>query len=370
LRTTNPGPAAIAVDETDNLVYVANSADGSVSTLDGATGAEVTGKFQDFGDGSEPMGLAWDSALDIVYVAVYGKDRVIPLNGATGDQLPPIIVDPGPVALAYDAKTSRLFVVTQDSQKVDVVESGATTSTALSLPDLDGPAAIGVDSRKGLAYVANENNDTVTVFDTMSGTESGSPLVLHDDGPDGVAVDEQTQTVYVANYVSNNVSVIDEGARPVVTTSFAVGEQPSSVAVDLNAHTIWVANQSDASVSVVQQSVSPTIVSGDPTAGTVGSPYAFTFSATGVSSAPMSYSLSGSVPAGLTLTNGVLAGTPTAAGDFVITLTASNGVDPDATVTYTLHVDAAAVIPPTNPPTMPPITTPTTTGAHLPTVAG
>ena len=48
----------------------------------------------------------------------------------------------------------------------------------------------------------------------------------------------------------------------------------------------------------------------------------------------------GSLPAGVTFspTTGVLSGTPTAFGSFAITLTASNGIEPDATQNFTLNV--------------------------------
>ncbi len=48
----------------------------------------------------------------------------------------------------------------------------------------------------------------------------------------------------------------------------------------------------------------------------------------------------GSLPAGVTLsTGGVLSGTPTASGSFPITITAANGVTPNATQSFTLTVD-------------------------------
>ncbi|NMM92623.1 hypothetical protein B2J88_51835 [Rhodococcus sp. SRB_17] len=47
------------------------------------------------------------------------------------------------------------------------------------------------------------------------------------------------------------------------------------------------------------------------------------------------------LPTGMTFTNGVLSGTPTAAGTYTFVLQAANGVDPDLTLTVTVKVTDA-----------------------------
>lgn len=56
-------------------------------------------------------------------------------------------------------------------------------------------------------------------------------------------------------------------------------------------------------------------------------------------------SLTGELPAGVTFDpdTGHLSGTPTLAGEFMYTITATNGIEPDAAVTHTIEVTAAAV---------------------------
>ena len=80
---------------------------------------------------------------------------------------------------------------------------------------------------------------------------------------------------------------------------------------------------------------------GTPTAGTVGSPYSFAF--TGITGSPApTFALSPTpVAGGITISAaGVLSGTPTTAGSFPITVTASNGTAPNAVKTFTLVVNA------------------------------
>jgi hypothetical protein len=101
----------------------------------------------------------------------------------------------------------------------------------------------------------------------------------------------------------------------------------------------------DASTTVVL--ASPTITSGAPTAtAAVGAPYTSTITASGTPTASFRVS-AGSLPTGLTLdaTSGLISGTPTSAGSYTFTVTASNGVAPDTSAAYTVTVASAAAVP-------------------------
>lgn len=87
---------------------------------------------------------------------------------------------------------------------------------------------------------------------------------------------------------------------------------------------------------------SPEITSATPADAEVGEDYSHTITASGAPTPTYSVT-SGSLPDGLSLdgTTGVLSGNPTTAGTYVFDVTATNGVSPDATTTYTLVVAAA-----------------------------
>ena len=88
--------------------------------------------------------------------------------------------------------------------------------------------------------------------------------------------------------------------------------------------------------------ISPAITSGAPTAATAGTPYSFKVTASGTPS-PTFAITAGALPAGLQLngTTGTISGTPTTPGSSTFTITASNGVAPAASVTYTITTAAA-----------------------------
>ena len=69
--------------------------------------------------------------------------------------------------------------------------------------------------------------------------------------PNGVAVDPSTHTAYVANSDDNAVSVID-GSTRTVTATVPVGKNPHGVAVDPVTHTVYVANRDDNTLSVIE----------------------------------------------------------------------------------------------------------------------
>ena len=86
--------------------------------------------------------------------------------------------------------------------------------------------------------------------------------------------------------------------------------------------------------------VAPTITSADSTVFTVGTAGTFTVTATG--NPTPTFALTGTLPSGVTFNDmtGVLSGTPAAgsSGIYPVTITASNGVSPDATQNFTLTV--------------------------------
>jgi hypothetical protein len=115
--------------------------------------------------------------------------------------------------------------------------------------------------------------------------------------------------------------------------------------------------------------VPPTITSDATTTFVEGQADSFTPTATGTP-API-FSETGPLPAGVTFTGGSLTGTATVTGSFPITLTAGNGILPNATQSFTLTVNSAPAITSASSTTFTEGTlstfTPTATGTPAPT---
>ena len=114
----------------------------------------------------------------------------------------------------------------------------------------------------------------------------------------------------------------------------------------------------------------PAITSASSTTFTEGTLSTFTPTATGTP-AP-TFGETGPLPTGVTFTGGSLTGTPSVTGSFPITFTASNGVLPNATQSFTLTVASVPVITSDTSTTFtvgtPGTFTPTATGSPAPTI--
>jgi uncharacterized protein YegP (UPF0339 family) len=115
---------------------------------------------------------------------------------------------------------------------------------------------------------------------------------------------------------------------------------PGTHAVMFTATNQWGSTSTTVTVNVVE---APLFGSGDHTTFRLGAAGDFPIVTSGFPDASISVT-AGSLPAGVTLTAAGgsyrLSGTPTQSGTFRITLTASNGADPDATQAFTLMVQS------------------------------
>jgi len=182
---------------------------------------------------------------------------------------------------------------------------------------------------------ANSANFTVGSSGSFVVSSTGSPTAtLSESGalPSGITfVDNQDGTATLsgtpaANTVGSYPITItaSNGVAPNATQNFTVNVQPAPQA--------------------------PQITSASSTTFTIGTAGSFSVTSTGVPTSGLS--ATGSLPSGVTFVDNhdgtaTLAGTPAAgtAGSYPITLTASNGVAPDATQSFTLNVQLAPQAP-------------------------
>jgi YVTN family beta-propeller protein len=210
---------------------------------------------------------------------------------------------------------------------IPATAAGTVTST---IPVGLSPYGVAVTPDGSTAYVVNSVFGTVSVITVASGTVTSTiPVGLE---PVGVAFSPDGSRAYVTNYVSNTVSVIIV-ASGTVTSTIPVGQDPYGVAFTPDGSTAYVTNAGSNTVSVINVVSAPPVFTADtpPTKTTTRAAYSYTFTATG-NPAPTFYVSSGALPAGLSLdsSTGILSGTPTKAGKATFTVTATNGVSPDA----------------------------------------
>jgi len=221
---------------------------------------------------------------------------------------------------------------------------GATvaTATAAVLAGLGLPAGIDLVSYDPLAQAAGDP----TALQVQKAAASVANVIV-------VAVSAGIDSAVALSNLAGRV-VAATPAAPVDLTNAAVlgsvltvGSVPPPAArvaglAAVNTAVSTAAALADIATSqgIVQAGlVPPTITSVATTTVTTGSAMSFQFVATGTPTA--TFSTTSALPSGVTLsTNGLLAGTPTvgSGGTYVLSVTASNGVLPTATQTFTLVV--------------------------------
>ena len=230
-------PAAVAIDPTKNTIYAANTGDnsiqeGTVSVVDGSTC-----------DGSNPSGCA--------------------------TQAPPqVTVGADPVSVAIDPNNQSVYVTNLNDSTVSMIDATSCNARATSGCDArpptiavdGGPTVALVDAARHTVYVTTETTNSVAVIDDRScdarssvGCRHPVPTVAAGRFPDAAASDERFQTINVGDtngfQPPFTVSMIDASScnaadlrgcnEPPRTVSMVAS--PSSIAADQRTSTVYVA---------------------------------------------------------------------------------------------------------------------------------
>jgi YVTN family beta-propeller protein len=301
------GPAFAAQDLKTETLYISNYNDGTVSVLDMAqcNRHRVTGcarKWPVVTVGQNPLGLAVDQATDTIYVANSGDGTVSVIDGATcnagnasGCNRRPATVRTGAFAAAVvvDPITNIVFVANQDTHPgtVSVIDGNTCdgshpagcghqpfTTTNVG----GGPSGIDINPVTDTIYVANSAEDSNSVplpdGDTLSVIDGATCTVTNKSGcnpvgtirvgtdPASVTVDPRTNSLYVANTYDNTnattgtVSVVSgakcdaaniSGCASQIPPQVPVGTDPISTAFDQATDAVYVTNWKDDDVSVI-----------------------------------------------------------------------------------------------------------------------
>jgi DNA-binding beta-propeller fold protein YncE len=282
------GAGAVAIDPTTDTLYATSQDENNVSVLNGATcdATNISGctRFAPTTTvGNGPQGIAANPATNTVYVGNQNLDTVSVIdaaacnatNGGGCDRTwPTVSVGSFPQAIAVDKRTDTIYVANLNENTVSVINGAtcnAATSAGCGLPPAtvtvgSSPAALAVDQRTDTIYVANGNDNTVSVINgaTCNGTDASGcshtpPTIDVGNGPADVAVDPVTDTVYVTNGNDGTLSVINGatcngtdttgcGKTPATDT---VGPSPNQLAVDSATDTIYVANLGDQTLALI-----------------------------------------------------------------------------------------------------------------------
>jgi len=211
-------PRWIAVNPSTNRVYASN-ADGTLSVIDGATLAVTSLAI----GGAGPVAV--NSATNTIAVLRLGTPSEVTLvDGATNGWLTVATGSQGPELMALNPATNKLYVTSETSGDVRVVDLAAPSNPAARIaigPNI-GPLAI--NTRTNRIYVTTGTTvagGAVTVIDGATNEAQTTALPGgHGGVPISIAVNEATNRVYAAFQAGSlgigDLAVIDGASNGVI----------------------------------------------------------------------------------------------------------------------------------------------------------
>jgi hypothetical protein len=234
---------------------------------------------------------------------------------------------------------------------VTFTDNGNGTATIAGTPTAAGSFPITITAGNGASTDATQSFTlTVTKKPAISSADhatfvigtAGSFTVTTTAGYPTATTLTRTGTLPIG------VSFTDNGNGTATIAGTPAAGSTGSYPLTLTASNSAGSTQQSFTLTVVPATAAPVITSADHASFAKGSAGSFTVTTTGYPTATITKT-AGTLPAGVSFTdnrNGTatIAGTPTAAGAFPITIKASNGTAPDATQSFTLTVTAPPAI--------------------------
>ena len=274
---------------------------GGIAIVDLTPGAEAEITTLALGSGMPAVVFSLDGSL--AYAPSGSDDLINVFDVATHTLLPtPIVGNPGapmdePLGMVLMPDGLTALVVSRSDSFLNSVDLTTGVVTQIVPIGSDG-FGVAVNDQGSKAVVSNQADSTVTIVNLF--TNTAAPPVVTDDGPTSVIMSPSGDRAYVTNLFSTVLTVIGVDTVPTIDPA----PLPSA---------------------------------------TAGEPFSYTLETSGYPDPVFSVS-SGALPPGLTLdpATGTVSGTPTGAGTFSFTITATN-VNGTNSVAFTLAVAAGAL---------------------------
>jgi len=319
---TNPAGNTVALNGlafTDTLPagMVVATPNGLSSTCGGTPTAVAGSGSVSLSGGTVAASSSCSISVNVTGTSVGQKNNttgaVSSTNGGTGNTASASIIVDAPPTISKAFGAAQINLNTSTSLTFTISNPNATSLSGIAFSD-SLPSGLVVASPAG--FTGSCGSGTISAI-------AGSSLVALSGG----TLAASGQCVF-----SVNVTGTSTGAK--LNTTGAITSTEGGTGATSNTATLNVVG------------TPPTITSGNSATFTAGIANSFTVATSGTPTASLSFT--GTLPTGVGFTdngNGTatISGTATTAGNYPITITAQNGVPPNATQTFTLMVNAGAL---------------------------
>ena len=218
LKTVKVGnsPSDVAINSATNMMYVTNMRSNTVSVIDGKTDRVVAGSIDNqnqlpllsgFKVDTGPLRLAVNPNTNKIYVIYEFSNKVSVIDGTTDRIVDTITLDNVTNAIAVNPTTNMIYVANRDAGTISIVD-GKTDKMVAKIHDGNSPIGLTVNPNTDIVYIANMDTDTVSVIDGMTNKIITSPTNSTETGIEDVVVDPNTNMIYMARDDLFTVSVV------------------------------------------------------------------------------------------------------------------------------------------------------------------
>ncbi len=231
-------PDFVAVNSLTNVVYAANSGDGTVSVIDGASNT-VTATIT---VGGQPQGIAVNPETNRIYAAVFsGLSSTLAVIDGNSNEVVASIPDPGATFISLNTATNRIY--TSDSDNTVRVIEGMNNTVAATISFNNVVESLAVDVTRNRVYVAVESSPPSVAVINGEGNSVINTIALPEaQFVPGLAVDSSLNRLYAACNSNGNLMVINAATGTVLKRISLPGEMnPKYTAMGLK-HQVLVAD--------------------------------------------------------------------------------------------------------------------------------
>jgi YVTN family beta-propeller protein len=254
----------VAVTPDDSTVYIAETGQYYVLAYDPSTRKSASIEV-----GAYPQDVAIAPDGNVVYATVTGgdtgpggSDEVAVISTATNTVTSDIRVGTAPRQVVFSPDGDYAYVSTENGVYViDVTSSSVVRVFHAPFSDRQGPQGIAVSADGKTLYATYPAANAVWELNAATGAPQGVTTA----GDEAYAVTAAGTSLYVADMNDDKVSVVSTVTGK-VTGTIAVGRLPMSIATTPDGSQVWVGNGLSGSISVIS------VASGTVTATISGGP--------------------------------------------------------------------------------------------------
>ncbi|HUW09085.1 MAG TPA: hypothetical protein VM537_05110, partial [Anaerolineae bacterium] len=197
-------PDGVDVAPGPGTVYVANFGSDTLSLVDGPANTPLVTSPT----GDEPSMVVRNPLTNRVYVSNHRSHTVTVYDGSSGSLLKSVPVGGGPYGIALDIVRGRLYTANREGHSVTVLDTTSDTVSGHILMNCV-PRIVAANPNTGHIFAVCTETQQLHIYD---GDTLGwlSWLPVGNGAGEGIAVNPATNRIYVANSDDNTITVIQD----------------------------------------------------------------------------------------------------------------------------------------------------------------